>query len=76
MDRASRFYTETFQVSPLMESEGWTTLDFGSVVLGLHSLPAESDVVLPNAVLNLEVENIVGYANDLANSSSVLHIFN
>ena len=65
MDRASRFYTETFQVSPLMESEGWTTLDFGSVVLGLHSLPAGSDVVFPNAVLNLEVENIVEIQADI-----------
>ena len=40
-------------------------MDFGSVVLGLHSLPAESDVVLPNAVLNLEVENIVEIQADI-----------
>jgi predicted enzyme related to lactoylglutathione lyase len=58
MDRASRFYTQAFQVSPLMESEGWTTLDFDSIVLALHILPAGSDVVQPNAGLNLEVENI------------------
>ena len=58
MDRAKAFYSTSFQVNPLMESDGWTTLDLGSIVLALHSLPAGSDGVLPNAGLNLEVDNI------------------
>ena len=40
MDRAKEFYTRSFNVSALFESPGWTTLDFGPIVLALHSLPA------------------------------------
>lgn len=58
MDRATKFYTQSFQVEPITELDGWATLDFGSIVLGLHTLPAGSDTVMPNAGLNLEVENI------------------
>ena len=58
MDRAKAFYTGSFHVSPLFESSGWTTLDFGQIVLALHSLPTGADCLLPNAGLNLEVDNI------------------
>ena len=58
MDRAKEFYVKSFQVSPLMESDGWTTLDLDSIVLALHILPAGSDGVLPNAGLCLEVRSI------------------
>ena len=58
MDRAKEFYTKSLHVKPITESDGWTTLDLGSVVLALHSLPAGTDDVLPNAGLNLEVDNI------------------
>lgn len=65
MDRAKQFYTQSFQVQPVMESAGWTTLDFGPIVLALHSLPAGSDTVLPNAGLNLEVDNIEALQADI-----------
>ena len=31
MDRARHFYMEVFDVEPSFESEGWTTLDSGSI---------------------------------------------
>ena len=65
MDRAKEFYVKSFQVSPLMESDGWTTLDLDSIVLALHILPAGSDGVLPNAGLCLEVENIEEVLTDI-----------
>tara|TARA_B100000686_G_scaffold337907_1_gene409694 strand:- start:223 stop:576 length:354 start_codon:yes stop_codon:yes gene_type:complete len=58
MDRAKAFYTETFDVKPSFESAGWTTLDFGAIQLALHTLPADDDTPIPNAGLNLEVDNI------------------
>jgi predicted enzyme related to lactoylglutathione lyase len=58
MDRAKTFYMKTFEVKPSFESPGWTTLDFGSLELALHSLPAGGDAPLPNAGLNFEVDNI------------------
>ncbi len=58
MDRAKEFYMNTFRVKSSFESPGWTTLNFGSLELALHSLPAGNDIPLPNAGLNLEVDNI------------------
>ncbi len=60
MDRAKSFYTEVFDVKPLFESSGWTTLDFGAIEVALHILPQSSDSegVMPHAGLNLEVDNI------------------
>ena len=58
MDRAKTFYTDVFDVKPSFESPGWTTLDFGGIQLALHILPAGDDGLLPNAGLNLEVDNI------------------
>ena len=58
MDRAITFYKNVFGVGTDMESPGWTTLDFGSLILALHSLPAGQDGPLPNAGLNFEVDQI------------------
>ena len=60
MDRAKRFYTEAFDVTPSFESPGWTTLDFGAIELALHILSDadDSEGPLPHAGLNLEVDNI------------------
>ncbi len=57
MDRAKTFYTDVFDVKPSFESPGWTTLDFGAIQLALH-ITAGDDALLPNAGLNLEVDNI------------------
>ncbi len=57
MDRAKRFYMEVFDVKPSFESEGWTTLDFGSLQLALH-ITSEPDDPLPRAGLVLEVDSI------------------
>ncbi|MDP6776634.1 MAG: hypothetical protein QGI83_07715 [Candidatus Latescibacteria bacterium] len=60
MDRAKALYTGAFEVKALSESSGWTTLDFGGVVLALHIYPTTNDWEgpLPHAGLNLEVDNI------------------
>lgn len=60
MDRAKTFYIEAFDVNPLFESSGWTTLDFGNIELALHILPESGgeDAPIPHAGLNLEVDNI------------------
>ena len=58
MERARGFYMGSFHVKPLFESAGWTTLDLGSIVLALHSLPAGNDGPLPHAGLSLQVDNI------------------
>ena len=58
MDRAKEFYMKSFHVNPIFESEGWTTLDLGSIVLALHSLPAGTESTLPHAGLSLQVDNI------------------
>jgi predicted enzyme related to lactoylglutathione lyase len=61
MDRAKRFYTSVFEVTPRFESPGWTTLDFGAIELALHILyPTSTDpeAPLPHAGLNLEVDSI------------------
>ena len=60
MERAKAFYREVFDVKPLSESPGWTTLDFGAVELALHILaPGHDDEApLPHAGLNLEVDRI------------------
>ena len=60
MERAKNFYTKTFDVAPLFESPGWTTLDFGAIELALHILnpSTESEGPMPHAGLNLEVDNI------------------
>lgn len=60
MERAKSFYTQAFDVKPLFESPGWTTLDFGAIELALHIIaPDEMDEgPIPHAGLNLEVDNI------------------
>lgn len=61
MDRAKTFYMSVFEVKPLFESPGWTTLDFGTIELALHILYPNSKEVeapLPHAGLNLEVDSI------------------
>ena len=59
MERAKAFYTASFDVKPLFESPGWTTLDFGAIELALHILsPGEDDAPIPHAGLNLEVDEI------------------
>ena len=60
MDRAKHFYTRSFDVKPSFESPGWTTLDFCSIQLALHTIPQSgyTEGPLPHAGLNLEVDNI------------------
>jgi predicted enzyme related to lactoylglutathione lyase len=61
MDRAKEFYVSAFDVQPLSESPGWTTLDFGPIELALHILyptSSEPEAPIPHAGLNLEVDNI------------------
>jgi predicted enzyme related to lactoylglutathione lyase len=60
MERAKNFYTKTFKTTPLFESPGWTTLDFGTIELALHILNANTkhEGLIPHAGLNLEVDNI------------------
>ncbi len=67
MDRAKAFYMETFDVTPTYESDGWTTLDFGSIELALHILSSSNNTegALPHAGLNLEVDNIEAIQIDI-----------
>ena len=58
MDRAKEFYMKTFHVKPLKETEGWTELDFGSMVLALHTLPAHGAGTMPHAGLIVQVDNL------------------
>ncbi len=58
LDRAKQFYTGAFDVKPVVESPGWTTLDFGAIQIALHTLPAGPEGPLPHAGLNLEVDDI------------------
>jgi predicted enzyme related to lactoylglutathione lyase len=61
MERAKSFYMSVFDVEPVFESPGWTTLDFGAIQLALHILypnSRESEAPLPHAGLNLEVDSI------------------
>ena len=61
MERAKSFYRAAFDVQPLFESPGWTTLDFGAIELALHILypqSTEDEAPIPHAGLNLEVDNI------------------
>jgi len=58
MERAKKFYAQAFEVTPLFESSGWTTLDFGAIELALHILAGDDENTLPHAGLNFEVENI------------------
>ena len=61
MDRAKRFYASVFEVLPVFESPGWTTLDFDAIELALHILhpgSSEPENPIPHAGLNLEVDNI------------------
>lgn len=61
MERAKAFYLSVFDVQPVFESPGWTTLDFGAIELALHILYPGSDEPegpLPHAGLNLEVDSI------------------
>ena len=65
MDRAKAFYMKTFQVKPLKETEGWTELDFGSLVLALHTLPAHGGGTMPHAGLIVQVDNLDGVQADI-----------
>ena len=59
MQRALGFYKAVFEVSPTMESGGWSTLDFGSFELALHITgPNDKEAAMPHAGLNLEVDHI------------------
>lgn len=59
MKRAQRFYESVFDVSPSFASSGWTTLNFGSFELALHSLSRQmKEGPLPHAGLTLEVDVI------------------
>ena len=61
MQRGIDFYTTVFEVQPLAESPGWSTLDFGPIELALHILypnSSEPEAPIPHAGLNLEVDNI------------------
>lgn len=68
MDRAKRFYTAVFGVSPAFESPGWTTLDFGAVQVALHMMypgHADNEGPLPHAGLNFEVDDIEAMQADI-----------
>lgn len=68
MERAKRFYCDTFDVKPAFESPGWTTLDFGSIRVALHILypcTSEPEKPLPHAGLNLEVDRIEDIQSDI-----------
>ena len=60
MNRARRFYESVFEVVPSFASSGWTTLNFDSFELALHILSPNhmDELPLPNAGLNLEVDQI------------------
>jgi hypothetical protein len=47
---------------------GWTTIDFGSIQLALHILPADNDGPIPYAGLNLEVDRIEEMQESIARS--------
>jgi predicted enzyme related to lactoylglutathione lyase len=67
MDRAKTFYMTAFEVKPDFESPGWTTLDFGAILVALHIIPEShgSELPLPHAGLNLEVDNIEEIQSDI-----------
>lgn len=58
MDRAKQFYMKTFEVKAIKETEGWTELDFGSMVLALHILPGHGGNVVPHAGLIIRVDDV------------------
>ena len=61
MARARDFYGAVFDVAPLFESPGWSTLDFGAIELALHILHPQSnepEAPIPHAGLNFEVDDI------------------
>lgn len=59
MSRARKFYESVFDVPPSFASSGWTTLNFGSFELALHSVSGQmKEGPLPHAGLTLEVDLI------------------
>ena len=58
MERARAFYKNVFSVEPLKEIDGWTELEFGPIVLALHSLPAGRESTLPHAGLSIGVDHV------------------
>lgn len=65
MPRAIQFYSSVFGLRPSFESPGWTTFSFDSFELALHILDGHDDEVLPNAGLNLLVDSIEDFQNQI-----------
>jgi len=59
MAGAVTFYRDVFAADVQFESSGWSTLDFGGLILALHGLGASStEGPLPHAGLNLQVDDL------------------
>lgn len=58
MNRAKEFYMKSFHVEPLKETDGWTELAFGSMILALHTLPAHGAGTMPHAGLIVQVDSL------------------
>lgn len=59
MDRALKFYRETFDLDVVQQTSGWSMLRCGGATIALHILSKNSaEDVLPHAGLNLHVDDL------------------
>jgi len=58
MNRAYRFYNETLGLEPDTRSDGWSTLKCADTLVALHIIHEIEDNVLPQAGLNLQVDDL------------------
>ncbi|MBD3649613.1 MAG: VOC family protein [Pseudomonadales bacterium] len=59
MDRALKFYRDTFELEVVQHTQGWSMLRCGGATIALHILTRHSpESVLPHAGLNLQVDDL------------------
>lgn len=59
MDRALRFYSDTFGLGVVQHTPGWSMLRCGGATIALHILSKRSkESVAPHAGLNLQVDDL------------------
>lgn len=62
MDRAVKFYTDTFGLEPLMVSDYWSELKYGDAILALHGGYPGGRNPVP---LTLEFEDVMAAADQI-----------
>ena len=59
MDRALRFYRNTFSLPVVQHTPGWSMLRCGGATIALHILgESDSEAVVSHAGLNLQVDDL------------------